>query len=144
MAEKPIVNVAGLVAILDDFGQEALDTVEKQGIQRLMLALEARAVELTPTLTGNLEGGTSVRVEQSGDRIKGTLRFGAPYASVVHELPPDSRGPFTRSKPGNEFGQAGPKYLERPLRGFQRLMADDLGKLLQQVWGRAATRSRRG
>ena len=143
MAEKPIVDVAGLVRILDDFGQEALDTVEEQGMQRLMVTLEARAVELTPTLTGNLEGSTSVRVEQSGNRIKGTLRFGAPYASVVHELPPESRGPFTRNKPGNEFGAAGPKYLERPLRGFQRLMTDDLGKLLQDTWGKAA-RGRRG
>lgn len=138
MAEKPIVDVRQLAAILDDFGQEALDTVEEQGMQRLMVTLEAKAVELTPTLTGNLEGSTSVRVEQSGDRIKGTLRFGAPYASVVHELPPEARGPFTRNKPGNEFGQAGPKYLERPLRGFQLLMSEDLGKLLQQVWGRAS------
>ncbi len=143
MAEKPIVNVAGLVRILDDFGQEALDTVEEQGMQRLMLTLEAKAVELTPTLTGNLEGSTSVRVEQSGNRIKGTLQFGAPYASVVHELPPEARGPFTRNKPGNEFGAAGPKYLERPLRGFQRLMSEDLGQLLQDTWGKAA-RGRRG
>ncbi len=143
MAEKPIVDVAGLVRILDDFGQEALDTVEEQGMQRLMVTLEAKAVELTPTLTGNLEGSTSVRVEQSGNSIKGTLRFGAPYASVVHELPPENRGPFTRNKPGNEFGQAGPKYLERPLRGFQRLMSEDLGQLLQDTWGKAA-RGRRG
>ena len=143
MAEKPIVPVEKLAAMLDEFGAQALDTVEEQGMLRLMNALEAKAVELTPVVTGNLEASTVVRIEQRGKRIRGTLRFGTPYAAGVHELPPDSRGPRTARKPGNEFGQAGPKYLERPLRGFQKLMVQDVGALLQKVWTGAA-RGKRG
>ncbi len=142
MAEQTILDTRKLVAMLDEFGAQALETVQEQGMARLMNALEAKAVELTPTLTGNLEGSTTVRVEERGSRIIGTLQFGTPYASIVHELSPDARGPFTRDKPGNEFGPAGPKYLERPLRGFQRRMSDDLGKLLQDVWGGAARKVR--
>ena len=143
MAEKPIVPVAQLAALLDEFGAQALDTVEEQAMLRLMNTLEAKAVELTPVVTGNLEASTVVRVEQRGKRIRGSLRFGTTYAAGVHELPPDARGPRTVRKPGNEFGPAGPKYLERPLRGFQMCMAKDVGALLQEVWA-GASRGKRG
>lgn len=142
MAERAIVPVDALVALLDEFGQASLDG-EEQAFARLMNVLEARAVELTPVETGNLESSTVVRVQKRGDKLVGTLAFATPYAATVHELPPNSRGPRTRVKPGNDLGWAGPKYLERPLRDMQTRMSRDLGKALREIWGGTASRARR-
>jgi hypothetical protein len=129
--------------MLDEFGDGALDTLEGQGFMRLMNVLEAKAVELTPVDKGTLEDSTSVHVNRDGRKVVGTLTFNAPYASHVHELPPDKKGKRTRAKPGNEYGPAGPKYLERPLRGFVKVLAKDIGEGLQKIWGQTA-RGRRG
>lgn len=142
MPKQKLIPIEQLVAMLDEFGHQTLDKVEEQGMDRLMNILEAKAVELAPTDTGNLEGSTTVRVHTRGDNIVGQLRFGAPYSATVHELPEHARGPLTQQKPGNEFGLAGPKYLERPLRGFQHLMQENLGRFLQETWA-GARRGRR-
>lgn len=144
-----IVPVDQLAGMLEEFGDDALDSLEGQGFMRVMNALEAKAVEITPVDKGTLEDSTTVRIYHEGKRLVGLLLFNAPYASRVHELPPDARGERTRAKPGNEYGPAGPKYLERPLRGFQRTMSKDLGKVLRELWGQSAkgakrTRSKKG
>lgn len=140
---RQIVPIRKLASILDEFGQQALESIEEQGMLRVANALEAKAVELAPVNTGNLEASTVVRVEKRGSNVRGTVSFTAPYASTVHELPEEARGSRTRRKPGNEFGDAGPGYLLRPLRGFQQSMTRDLGKFLREVWGRKSRRGRR-
>ena len=133
-----IVPVDALAGILEEFGDNALDSLEGQGFLRVMNALEAKAVELTPVDKGTLEGSTTVRIYHEGKKLVGLLLFNTPYASKVHEMPPDSIGPRTANKPGNEYGRAGPKYLERPLRGFTQAMSKGIGKALQEIWGQAA------
>ncbi len=120
--------------MLDAFGTEVLETFPEQGMLRLGNALEARAVELTPIKTGELESSSTVRVFETGNRIKVEVKFNAPHAAAAHELPEHSRGERTRRKPGNNFGPAGGKYLERPLKGFQKLMGADLAKGLAAIW----------
>lgn len=133
-----------LVALLDEFGDQAVESVEGQGFMRLLNFLEAKAVELAPVKHGTLEGSTTTRVYRAGSKLVGLLTFNTPYASRVHELPMSARGERTKAKPGNEYGPAGPKYLERPLRGLTRLMAKDIGEALRQAWGQKAGRRRRG
>jgi hypothetical protein len=135
--------VEQLAGMLEEFGDDAVDTLEGQGFMRVMNALEAKAVELAPVDKGTLEGSTTVRIYHEGKRLVGLLLFNTPYASKVHELPEESRGERTRAKPGNEYGQAGPKYLERPLRGFTKVLGQDIGKALREIWGQAARGGRR-
>lgn len=139
----PIVRVDGLLEALNEFGDASLRDVRTRGFRRLMDVVEAKAVELTPVDTGNLEASTSVEVNQRGKKLVGSIRFGAPYAATVHEFPPNKRGPRTREKPGNEYGPAGPKYLERVIRGFQERLSRDMGEALREAWGRASGRARR-
>ncbi len=124
--------------MLEEFGDSALDSLEGQGFMRVMNALEAKAVELAPKDKGTLEDSTTVRIYHEGKRMVGLLLFNAPYASRVHEMPPDRIGPGTAAKPGNEYGRAGPKYLERPLRGFTKVLGRDIGKALRKIWGQSA------
>lgn len=134
-----IVPVDKLVAMLDEFGTAALKSVHGQGMLRLMNTLEAKAVELAPALIGNLEDSTVIRVDEAGDTVRGYIAFVTPYASRVHELPQTTTewGEQTLAKPGNEYGRAGAKYLERPLRGFQQGLGKGIAKFLQEVWGDA-------
>lgn len=88
---------------------------------RALDVLEAKAVEICPVDVGNLEASTSTHIDETRTKTVGTLAFSTPYAARVHELPDDARGPKTQAKAGNELGPAGPKYLERALRGMQRL-----------------------
>lgn len=141
--EKPLVPVAQLANILEEFGDGALESIEGQGMLRIMNVAEAKAVELAPEDTGNLAGSSVVRVSRRGRNILGLLRFTASYAATAHELPEHARGPRTRQKPGNEFGPAGPKYVERVIAGFTNRLARDVGEFLQEVWGRARVRRRR-
>ena len=130
------VPVDQLRDMLEAIGDSALDGIEEQGMMRLMLVLETKAVQLAPVDTGNLEASTHVTVHGGGGIVKGVLRFNAPYAARVHELPEESRGPKTRAKPGNEFGPAGPKYLERPLRGFKKELRKGLTEFLKKAWSK--------
>ena len=132
--QKGIVPIDQLVDMLDEFGDGYLKTEHGQAFGRLMNVLEAKAVELTPVDQGNLEASTVIRVEERGDRIRGTLRFSAEYAAAVHERPEGQDGPGTLAKPGNEFGSAGPKYLERPLRGFIKELGEGMKEALQKYW----------
>lgn len=131
---RPPVPVDQLVDMLDEFGDGFMDTEEGEAFGRLMNVLEAQAVELAPVDEGNLEDSTVVRVEHQGDKLVGTLRFAAEYAATAHERSEDQRGPKTRAKPGNKYGEAGPKYLERPLRGMVKELGEGMKEALQKYW----------
>lgn len=137
-----VIAIDQLVDMLDEFGDGFLGSEAGQAFGRLMNVLEAKSVEICPEDEGNLAGSTVVRVEDKGDSFKGTLRYGAEYATAAHERPDDVRGPKTVAKAGNEFGPAGPKYLERALRGFTKVLAEDMGAALQKYWGGQAKRGR--
>ncbi len=142
---RQLVPPGQLQHMLERFGDQTRRELEREGMERLALALEAKAVELAPVDQGDLQASSSSTVQRrGGSMVVGVVRFSAPHAAAAHELPEHARGPGTRAKPGNEYGAAGPKFLERPLRGFQQRMTRDLGKLLQEVWGRAQRRGGRG
>jgi hypothetical protein len=127
-----VLPVHKMRELVEDFGDGALDRAG-QGMIRLLGILEAKAVELAPADTGNLEASTSVRIlENSKDRVRGELAFSTPYAARIHEMPEGSRGPKTQAKTGNEYGVAGPKYLERPLRGMQKEMPEAIAKIMRR------------
>lgn len=134
MADTSILDVRRLAQITRDFGKATLDA-RAQAMLRALGEFEAISVELAPVDLGNLEAATVVRIlGQSKTRIAGELAFSTPYAARVHELDADSRGPRTRAKPGNEFGPAGPKYLERGLRAmaagrFLEIISEELREL---------------
>lgn len=135
----PIDEMAqDLQRLVDRFGQGALRQVTTRAVGRAGAEAEGKMVELAPVDTGNLEASSSVRTERrrGGRLLRSVIRFGAPYAATVHELPDEARGPRTRAKPGNEFGQAGPKYVERVLRGQARTFAPFIGAELQRFWAR--------
>lgn len=124
---------ASLQRFLDSLGEVTESAVEKPLRQAIDL-LEAKAVELAPVKTGNLQSSTVTRFLRSGSRILAELAFTAPYAAEAHELPEDARGPLTQAKPGNEFGPAGPKYVERPLRGLQKQFGGIVGESVLRFW----------
>jgi len=110
----------GLRDMLKLYGEAALEQVDPIFNEAASDAM-ARMVELAPYDTGELEESAvlTTRVTPRGRRAYADFEFTAEHAAIVHELPPSSRGPGTRTKPGNEFGEAGPKYVERVLRGFK-------------------------
>lgn len=140
-----IVPADELRVMLDAVGESALEGLEEQGLARVGNILEAKAVELAPVMTGNLESSSQVITTggRRGGIMRTEVRFNADYAAAVHELPEEIRGPKTRQKPGNEYGPAGPKYLERPLKGFQRELTKNLGPFLMKLWGAGLRKSRR-
>jgi len=143
-AKTEIVPVDGLRALLDAIGETAIEGLEDQGLLRVGNMLEAKAVELAPVDKGNLESSSQVITRgRRGGIMEVEVRFNAPYAAPVHELPDEARGPKTRKKPGNEYGPAGPKYLERPLRGFQKEFTKNLGEFLQKLWTGALRKTRK-
>lgn len=139
----PVDQLYDIVESLGNSTVEKHDSAAMQGMLRLMNVLEAKAVQLTPVDTGNLESSTHVSVQERGGIVVGVLRFGAPYAAEVHELPPERRGPKTAKKPGNEYGLAGAKYLERPLRGFQKEMGKGMADFIRSIWATKVRRRRR-
>jgi len=116
----------------EDFLPEIPTAFEDASAQAL-----ARMIELAPFETGELESSASKedRTSPRGRRSSAEFSFDTPYAGVVHELPEHSRGEGTKGKPGNEFGSAGPKYIERVLRGFK--LAPIVGRVLNGFWRRA-------
>ena len=99
------------------------------------LHLEGEAKKLAPLAEGTLSGSGGGKVSWyprtthprwKGERAEAAVGFNAPYAAEVHEtmLPAIGAkrrpGFDTRNKPPTKFGEAGGKYLERPLRGMMR------------------------
>lgn len=129
-----------LARMLRDFGERTVDDDIVAGMREAGDVAETKMVEITPERTGFLAGSTVVRTNDRRNRIETSITYGASYAAEVHELPRDARGPKTRAKGGNEFGPAGPKYIERVLRGFQ--IAPIIGERLRRAWRRAQQRAR--
>jgi hypothetical protein len=88
--------------------------------------LERKAKELCPVDEGQLIDTLVSEVRSYPTLIEGRVSANMPYAVIMHEamkpaIPAVGKqfqpGDTTRAKPGNEFGPAGGKYLERPLKG---------------------------
>lgn len=136
-------SVAGkLLRVFGDTDGEQTKKTAEAGMLRLGNILEARAVELAPVDTGELESSSNVRVQVRGNVIGVEVTFNAPHSAAAHELDEEQRGPRTLRKPGNNFGQPGPKYLERPLVGFRKILTKDIAKALQTLWRNPGQRAR--
>jgi len=122
--------------MLKRYGDDVLPVINDSFAAAADQAL-VKMVEIAPLDTGELEasGRITARVSPRGRRAAAEFRFDTPYASIVHEMPMSSRGPGTRGKAGNEFGPAGPKYIERVLRGFK--LGPIVGRALRDFWRRA-------
>lgn len=123
-----------LQALLDDLGDAVKGKTLKKGMERIADLYEAEMIKLAPVKTGYLEGSTVVRVWKRATKIIAQIKFGADYAAEVHEMPPDRRGARTRRKPATQFGNPGPKYVERVLKGmdFRFHMREILTKILKE------------
>ena len=88
MARRPkLVPVRQLHTMLERFGTRASEELMEQGMQRLVLALEAKAVELAPVDKGELQNSASTAVQRRrGTMVVGVVRFTAPHAAPAHEL----------------------------------------------------------
>lgn len=122
--------------MLRDFGERVIDDDVRGIMDEVGDFAEAKMVEITPEDTGFLAGSSVVAVSEAGAVTRAEITFNASYAAQVHELPAEARGPRTRAKRGNEYGEAGPKFVERVLRAFplDRLV----GEGLIRVWARRA------
>jgi hypothetical protein len=93
------------------YGGELVAKVNSETIKALAVAAEmvlAKAVEVTPALTGALRGSGTQKPTNGGKTRE--ISFGGAateYALIVHEMPYSNNF----STPGT-----GPKYLETPLR----------------------------
>ena len=135
-----ILDLPGIRRIVRRMSAPARGKALEQAMQRVMAILEAKAVQLAPVDTGNLEGSTVVTVEARGKKVRGVLAFATPYAAAQHEgIDPRTGaqytpGPYTQRKPGNEFGPPGSKYLERPLRGARQFLPQEVADAVQDAW----------
>jgi hypothetical protein len=102
----------------------------RPALERACDVIEAKSVPMSPILTGNL-ASSFVREIRDGEAEFG---FSAPYAAEVHEMPEDRRGARTREAPGNEYGQAGPRWLLRAIIGMTAdgLLVQEIGQALEQ------------
>ncbi len=119
--------------MLERFGDDVLPVIHQKAKDAGVDAMQ-KMVELAPFKEGELESSAIREVVSTprGRRTTTTFKFLTPYAGIVHEMGQDSRGPGTVSKAGNEFGQAGPKYIERVLRGFK--LGEKMGVALRDFW----------
>jgi hypothetical protein len=119
--------------IVKRYGPDALQPVGETFAEGADEAL-GKMIQIAPVDTGALESSGSVRTNTSpGRRVsRADFRFDTPYAGIVHEMPEYARGPGTRAKGGNEFGPAGPKYIERVLRGFK--IGPRIAEALRAYW----------
>lgn len=130
---KADLGEAGLRRMVKRFGTESAREVIQEGMPEIQDLYLEKMVQLAPVDTGELESsGQTLPIRNSKRGARGGVEFTAEHAAIVHELPRDARGPKTRDKAGNEFGPAGPKYMERVLRGLK--MAQILAQKLREAW----------
>lgn len=129
-----------LEASLRDIGGAGTDKQLTKAMRKVGDAYEAEAVALAPHDKGYLENSSSVRTRRGSGSVRTVIVFGANYAAEVHEFPPDMRGPKTRAKPSTQFGDPGPKFLERVLRGMD--FETETGRAFREVLKRASRRRR--
>lgn len=99
--------------------------------------LERKAKELCPVKKSGLMDSITSSVKDVSMTIEGRVSANMEYAVIMHEaLKPAipalgkqfNPGETTRDKPGNEFGPAGGKYIERPLKGKFKIYFNHIAK----------------
>jgi len=102
--------------------------------ERIALLYETEMVKLAPHDKGYLENSSQEDTRLQGGKVVSTIEFKANYAAEVHELAPHRRGTKTRAKPATKFGVAGPKWVERVLRGmdYNYYLTRGLRRLLKE------------
>jgi hypothetical protein len=141
-------------------GLDMANTVVREAAYKAMwenqLDLEKEAKNLAPVSPKGgtlMRSGNSRRPKWSGfNTLTGEVGFNTPYAAKVHEtmwpavgvslgrsgamgvgmMP----GPTTRKKPPTAFGEAGGKYLERPLLGKAKIYTERIAKKIKAALGR--------
>lgn len=139
MAGKWTIEWEGLEEV-----KAALDRFEAEAISDLTRAMDengehllARSQELAPLDSGDLTGSGTKPPAKSNPVLKEVsveVGFNKVYAARMHE-DVYSPGPLTRSKPGNEAGKAGRKYLERPLKYWTEYYMSNLADALRGLTG---------
>lgn len=126
---------AALRKMVQKFGVDSGREAVREGMPDAANQALGKCIDLAPFDTGALEdSGAVTQLRTNRKSASAAITFDAPYAAIVHEMPEASRGPGTISKPGNEFGSAGPKYIERVLRGFK--FAEVIAEKLREAWAR--------
>jgi hypothetical protein len=121
--------------MVEKFGIESGREAVREGMPAAANLALGKSIDLAPFDTGALEdSGAVTQLRANPKSASALIEFDAPYAAVVHEMPEASRGEGTRSKQGNEFGSAGPKYIERVLRGLK--WARVIAESLREAWDR--------
>ncbi len=128
---------------LDLYDKKQLETALRAMTQN-GLDLRKEAALLAPKDEGTLEGNINDRtkVTKGKAEIETTVGSGESYAALVHETmepAPDAimkQGPVTRKKPSTEFGEAGGKFLSRPLFGKQKRYMQHVAKMLRGMKGK--------
>jgi len=134
----PSEFIAGLNMADDRVRQGAYD-----GMNTNRLDLEKEAKRLVPIDIGTLQNsGVSNAPKWRGNEISAEIGFNTFYATEVHETmapaittKPKQPGPTTRARPTTQFGEAGGKYLERPMHGkarsYTKVIADRIKRRLK-------------
>jgi len=132
-----------------DFERKTLKLYPKEAeasnrhkMQENGLDFEKEAKNLAPVDKGDLTGSISNKQKIAGffrDRIEQHVGANEPYAAKVHETmapAPDPimrQGPLTLAKPPTEFGEAGGKYLSRPLEGKHQRWFENVAEGLRAL-----------
>ena len=106
------------------------------------LDLENEAKNLCPVSPNGgtlLRSGNSNQPTWKGNELSASVGFNTEYAALVHETvapaiatPQKRPGPTTQNKPATRFGEAGGKYLERPLLGKARDYTAHIAKTVKK------------
>jgi len=83
---KPILKIdpAKFKSRLEKLTLAKMKKGTRKGMNRLIMAIKAKAVPLAPVKTGNLRHSMHVRTEGYGFSVKGILAATAGYAAFVH------------------------------------------------------------
>ena len=156
------VDVSDLLAGLRDYDKQA-NLVEKRVLRKHSLDVEREAKALSPISFPKggrlMRSGHAEKPKEDGNGWFARVGFNTPYAAKVHELmwPAISisfgrsgggtagmmPGKTTRERPATRFGEAGGKYLERPLLGLARELPKTLAKRLKRMKAKRRRMARR-
>lgn len=114
----------------DEVIQVLIQSINKSGEHLLGVAMD-----LTPKLTGDLEGsGTMDPVQVIPGQISVEVGFHKVYALRRHEEV-YNLGPISRGKPPVDGMQVGRKYLERPLLKYSKRYPQDWADAIRGITG---------
>lgn len=130
--------------------QDLIDRLSRRAetaATRIAMAIEAYSMALTPVDTGTMINSIGRQIQPLGDRVTGTVYYGAQYAKWVHEMPGKLKGQpradFGTTRAGVAFGggtgvgnywdpNAEPQFL---LKAGQRAARDDAPDIIKQEMG---------